>query len=261
AFYRCNDLVSIDIPENVKTIGASAFFDCKQLSAVRFSEGLKKIGHSAFYYCEKIKALNIPMSVTDIDGGAFGHIHSASVVMSRRFDIKLDDIFSLSSDGKLPEGFKLTYVEDKDPFEIKDGIVVKCRNKYIRELTLPSSIIGIGERAFEGCERLSVVSIPASVKSIGSYAFANCPEIHEIFIPETVTSVGKLIFDGSFGKIAKLTLPITYRSIVFEIGAQRKPRVGIRLRTVTLSLTLPMAVPRKRLIFQETISSAVRTRI
>lgn len=48
AFYSCNDLTSITIPNSVTSIGASAFFGCKGLTSIIIPNSVTCIGDYAF---------------------------------------------------------------------------------------------------------------------------------------------------------------------------------------------------------------------
>lgn len=87
---------------------------------------------------------------------------------------------------------------------------VMCR-KLIR-VTMPNSIISIGQSAFQGCNALEYIDIPNSVTSIGAYAFAAC-NLTSITIPDSVTSIG----DGAFSECYSLT-SITIPDSVTSIG-------------------------------------------
>lgn len=64
----------------------------------------------------------------------------------------------------------------------------------ITSISLPNSIISIGERAFFGCEKLNSIVIPESVTNIDIYAFAECVRISNILIPKNVVSIGEGVF-------------------------------------------------------------------
>ena len=60
----------------------------------------------------------------------------------------------------------------------------------------PSSVIRIGDYAFNSCYALSSVVIPSSVTSIGTSAFNSCYALSSIVIPSSVTSIGTYAFYG-----------------------------------------------------------------
>lgn len=59
---------------------------------------------------------------------------------------------------------------------------------------MPSTLITIGERAFEGCVRLTNVEIPEGVTDIENYAFNNCILLETISLPSTLTALGQGAF-------------------------------------------------------------------
>ncbi|MBR7009158.1 MAG: leucine-rich repeat protein [Ruminococcus sp.] len=67
-------LKTIEIPQNIKTIGQHSFSSCESLESVTLYEGLKEIEYYAFLDCEKLKSIKIPKSVTEIDELALGYI-------------------------------------------------------------------------------------------------------------------------------------------------------------------------------------------
>lgn len=55
----------------LRTIGVHAFYNCEQLSDLRLPNGLRKIGIGAFKYCSALKSLYVPRSVEEIGSEAF----------------------------------------------------------------------------------------------------------------------------------------------------------------------------------------------
>lgn len=85
AFYHCDNLVSIVIPKNVKTIGKSVFYpnitgigpgrpesiSHSSLASIILPDGLISIGANAFFSCANLSNITIPQSVLTIEDFAF----------------------------------------------------------------------------------------------------------------------------------------------------------------------------------------------
>ena len=61
-------------------------------------------------------------------------------------------------------------------------------------ITIPDSVVSIGDEAFDHCLELTSITIPDSVTSIGQDAFYNCTSLTSITIPDSVTSIGHYAF-------------------------------------------------------------------
>lgn len=68
AFNGCENLTSITIPDSVTTIGGAAFYDCKSLTSITIPDGVTKIEVLTFNGCESLTSLTIPESVKRIEG-------------------------------------------------------------------------------------------------------------------------------------------------------------------------------------------------
>jgi hypothetical protein len=73
AFRGCSSLTSIEIPEGVTTIGDGAFRGCSSLTSIEIPEGVTTIGDWAFYECYNLTSIEIPESVTYIGYYAIGY--------------------------------------------------------------------------------------------------------------------------------------------------------------------------------------------
>ena len=103
AFSECKSLLSVKLPETLKTLGAEAFSFCKNLREIYIPDGVTQIlkgtffscaalelavlgdgvisiGKDAFWCCKKLKTVSLPVSVKHIEKGAFYECVSLSDV-------------------------------------------------------------------------------------------------------------------------------------------------------------------------------------
>ena len=84
--------------------------------------------------------------------------------------------------------------------------------KALREISIPSSVLTVGNCAFSGCYSLAGIVIPNSVTTIGDGAFSGCTSLTSIVIPEGVTTIG----DGAFlgcSALSNITIPNSVTAI------------------------------------------------
>jgi hypothetical protein len=76
AFYLCEKLVSVSIPDTVEIIGEGAFGGCKNLERITLPPSLKLIDEAAFFGCEKLSSVDIPAGLQRIEARAFAECTS-----------------------------------------------------------------------------------------------------------------------------------------------------------------------------------------
>ena len=144
--YHFTEMIEINIPDGVVTIGDDTFFDCTSLSSITIPDSVTSIGSSAFKECSSLSSVTIPDSVTSIGYSAFQGCTSLSSIT---IPDRVADIGNLAFAG--------------------------CTN--LGSVTIPDSVTSIGYSAFFGCRSLNSITIPGSVTSIGSSAFEYVPHI------------------------------------------------------------------------------------
>ena len=100
--------------------------------------------------------------------------------------------------------------------EVSDGITHIGSNAFsgskIVAVSLPASLVGIGERAFYKCAGLASVDLPYGLESIERMAFADCGALSLINIPATTRSIGDRAFEGCIA-LSRITVPSRLRSL------------------------------------------------
>ena len=211
AFWDCKSLTSIHLPESLTSIGYSAFLGCDSLTSIHLPESVKSIGNYAFSYCESLTSIQLPESLTSIGNEAFSKCYSLTSIHLPK---------SVKSIGNNPfSRCKLLSITCDSPyFWVVDGFLISKEGKLIASLsdkthiTIPESVKSIGDRAFFLCESLNSIHLPESVKSIGDEAFLDCTSLTSIHLPESVKSIGDHAFSGC-ESLTSIHLPKSLTSI------------------------------------------------
>ena len=90
------------------------------------------------------------------------------------------------------------------------GVFENCIG--LTSISIPNSIIYIGNRTFYGCTSLTNINIPNSVTSIGDYALYGCTGLTSVSIPNSVTSIGDYTLYGCSG-LTSISIPNSVTSI------------------------------------------------
>ena len=187
-------LTSLEIPDEVTSIGDYTFYGCSGLTEINMTSNLTHIGVSAFVGCDNIVTATIPTSA-----------------ISSLSKSKMQSIIINGGD------------------QIVNGAFADCTN--LVSVDIPSSVTFIGSTAFSGCAKLGsiridannayytgvdgilynkqkteiilipkaivgAVAIPNGVRSISSNAFSDCIGLTSVEIPSSVATVGEDAFSG-----------------------------------------------------------------
>ena len=219
AFSNCSKLEEVNIPATVASIGQSAFYGCKALTGIELPDGLTEIARAVFQNCSSLENVVIPASVTSIGDSVF----SGCTVLK---EVKLPE--GLTSLGNncfnsckalekmvIPQG--ITKIDDKTFYQCSnlttialpekltsfgDDVFYQCSR--LGDVTLPASLETIGARTFGGCD--SFIKISINIEDIHEYSFWNCTGLTSIELGEKVKSIGRNAFISNGGnKVASIT--------------------------------------------------------
>ena len=231
AFYRCDSLISIIIPDSVAKISANPFAYCSTLKSIFVSsehpyffaidgvlfrkadsclisypkgreyttynipQGITAIESSAFYDCKFLTRVTIPDSVTSIGDCAFSLCDSlTSITIPDSVEQIGTNPFTVCS------ALKSISVSPEHPyFATIDGVLFRKADKAL--ISYPAGISS------------STYTIPQGITAIGDSAFYYCDSLTSVSIPDSVTSIG----DNAFYFCESLT-SVTIPDSVTAIG-------------------------------------------
>ena len=155
AFMYDFTLETLNIPANVQMIREWAFA-YSGIRQINFAEdgSLMQIGDNVFFQCD-VQSLAFPRSLMSVGGGAFARNYGLQSV-------------SFAEDGNLQyiggEAFGYAY--------------------SLRQISLPESLLEIGDYAFRLSGLSGTVTIPARVNYLGFGVFASCHDLQSIEVAE-----------------------------------------------------------------------------
>ena len=139
AFYL-SAITSIEVPDTVTSIGEMAFLGCTSLKTVKLSTGVAKIEKNAFGSCSALQEVQVAKdnpNFSSLDGVLYSKAQDTLVIYPAA---KTDAAYTI------PSG--VTSV----------AMYAFSENHYLETLTIPNSLIKVGDSAFFNCKNLRSVS-------------------------------------------------------------------------------------------------------
>lgn len=164
AFKGCTNLQSANISNTVETIGTYAFDSCTSLLEITFPSSLLTLGTNAFYQCTGVKTVNWNTNISNVSLYGLNTIETVNI------------------------GANVTSIP-ANLFSDKTTITTVNIDPSNNVLS------NIGYSAFSNCSSLTSITLPSSCLTIGGYAFAGCTLLASINL-ENVTLIGNGVFQS-----------------------------------------------------------------
>jgi len=227
AFYGCNGLTSITIPESVTSIGSYAFYGCDGLTSIIIPESVTSVYSYAFSGCNGLTAITIP-SKTSLGYAVFADCNEL-VNLTIPFvgsTLTLGNLFGTPNSG-IPSSLK-TVILNTTGYSISSTAFTGCYN--LTSITIPDSVTQIGKGIFAGCTSLVDITIPfigdypsnyiSQNRYLGYFFGASNYSDQNSFIPPSLktiilTSDNRIDDNAFFGcsSLVNITLPGSLTSI------------------------------------------------
>ena len=200
AFYECESLISVEIPNGTTKIGDRAFYGCSSLKKVYIPDSVKTYTTNyartgVFQKCRDLKTVG--------PSGSGCNIEYAYNIIPRY-------IFSYSD-------IEMVYIGESVT-KIQSGAFQGCNS--LDKVVIKSETCTIDSFVFDGCNLLktsgpvgSNTNFEFSWKNIPSYAFENMEYLEEVTFDGSINTIGNYAFIGC-KNLRKLTLPNSKSSII-----------------------------------------------
>ena len=274
AFEGCDLLQEITLPDGIAEIGKKAFSKCGSLTAITLPASVGALGEDVFAGGEKrIKVTVEPGSYAErycAENGLpyTGGENTPEATPTPQADIRESNTcgenltwtlengtLTISGTGRMDDYEQSQELPDRNgtarpgssaPWSgsaftalvVEDGVTSIGNYAFegcgMTEVSLPGTLVSLGEGAFERCENLKTVTLPDSVTEIGMFAFCECTGMTEIRLSASLASIGTAAFQTCV-KLTEITLPESLRSAGMYTFLNCSA-----LKTVTLPASLEM---------------------
>ena len=175
---------SYSVPAGVDTIGSMSFAYSKVVS-VTIPNGVKSVRDGAFYLCKNLESVSIGKDISDIFATAESNEYGDSAEGCFDYCQKLKSI---------------TVDPQNRVYEAENGVLynkgktklLHCAAGVSGSLIVPDSVVEINSYAFLFC-RLSAVMLPQRLRTINHSTFYGS-HLNDLTIPKSVTTIGSSAF-------------------------------------------------------------------
>lgn len=183
----------------VTKIGDRAFFNCQRLTSVTIPQSVTQIGSATFSACANLAEFNGKFATEDkmaviADGTLYAY---AIGCRSTEYTIP-NGVTKIGDSAFIYGNYLEKVVIPYGVTELEDYAFCACDN--LAEISIPNSVTRIGEQAFFGCDKnLKSITIPESVTSLGYMIFIDCSALKSVYCKATTPPTAEYEYSSWYG--------------------------------------------------------------
>lgn len=213
----------LEFPASLKAIQSGTFSSCPNLSELVFHEGLQEIQGGALSGFQSLDSIVFPLSLNLLSSGAFYGATITSVEIGNANSvigssgISIPNCKNLIIRGGTIDGTDVTGRLSKLENLILKGLVKFTGTSHfapcsstLKSVTIEDGVTEIPASCFVNCGKITEITIPASVISIGDSAFSST-SLKNLVISDGVQTIGVQAFYGT--QLTNVSIPASVMSI------------------------------------------------
>ena len=242
AFFMCNNLESVSIPEGVTTIEDRAFWQTS-LKNITIPASVAQIGSTikeVFYQCYDLESITVASgnaAYKSVDGVLYTADGRTLIQYPQN---KADTSYKMIDEATKIDFLAFNYTQNLQTIDFNNvtefadkavygnqalqEIVLKnatslgnqafSGNKKVTSVVLEKAPTAVGKSVFSSCTSLTNVTLPYDMKELQDSMFAFCTALKTLKFPAQLERIGEACFDKA-GLTGDLVIPASVKSIGF----------------------------------------------
>lgn len=203
AFFNCQGLDRVVLPEGISYIDNQAFSRCFYMTEINLPSTLQRIADSAFEYCEDLTSVRIPAGVSDFGYAVFYGCKGIAAY-------------------EVEEGNTLLKAGDEGALLSADGtiLVQYPAGRTSATYTIPSGVKQLTDYGFSPAPYLAEVTIGPDVEDVPAATFAEAAVLESIAVDGANTRLREIdgvLFDADATVVKQY--PINRPATAYEVPA------------------------------------------
>lgn len=213
----------LEFPASLKVIQGGTFSSCPNLLELVLHEGLQEIQGGTLSGFQSLDSVVFPLSLTLLSSGAFaGAIINNVEIGNTNSVISSSGIYIPSCKNLIIRGGTIDGTGGTISLSVLENLTLKNAVKFtgkshfspcfdtLKSVTIENGITEIPPSCFSNCGKITEITIPASVISIGESAFSGT-SLKNLEIPNGVQTIGKSAFSNT--RLVSVSVPASVTTI------------------------------------------------